>query len=280
MRNLSGLTSIRFFAALWVVLYHLAPNWDLLRNVGPIVYVGYSAVTLFFVLSGFILSYNYLSSDYRPQEFWVARAARVLPVYFAALIVSIPVFLHQCLKQGIPFVPAAFYPVVMVQAWIPKVALLWNGPGWSLSCEAFFYLLFPLILAPMARLFRRTFAGTFAAVWILGIVPSLIYAFVRPEGLVDFESHATLLSVIKFNPILRLPEFILGIGIGACYVDGKRFSNPVATAVLSVIGLVVLIVSLWKIFQLPTIPNRTVCVGVCEVGSASGCALMAGSVAW
>ena len=230
-----------------MVLFHLAPQWDALRHFGlvaTIVDVGYSGVTLFFVLSGFILSYNYLNRDVPVKKFWVARAARVLPVYLFALILSAPFDLHTCHKLGISFFPTALYAPLLIQSWIPKAALLWNGPGWSLSCEAFFYLLFPFIVVPTARLFRRNFVGVFAIVWLLGMLPSLLYAFGQPEGLVDSGSHATLLSFIKFNPVLRLPEFILGIGIGTCYVDGRRFSKPLAAAVLSVLGLVVLLIGL------------------------------------
>ena len=75
MRNLSGLTKLRFFAAIWVVLFHIAPEWDWLRHDGAltaVINVGYSGVTLFFVLSGFILSYTYLTRDNLAIEFWVA----------------------------------------------------------------------------------------------------------------------------------------------------------------------------------------------------------------
>ena len=59
-QDLRPLTSLRFFAAMWVVLYHFWPN---LQPVRPaFVAKGYLGVELFFVLSGFILSHVYLET--------------------------------------------------------------------------------------------------------------------------------------------------------------------------------------------------------------------------
>jgi peptidoglycan/LPS O-acetylase OafA/YrhL len=46
--------------------------------------------------------------------------------------------------------------VMLLQAWVPAAALSVNLVGWSLSAEAFFYLLLPLVLPWLARLSPRT----------------------------------------------------------------------------------------------------------------------------
>ena len=81
--RLPALTSLRFFAALHVVIFHLysihvteGPAWY--RNLSSLGYVG---VSLFFVLSGFILVYTYAGRAWTAVTFWQARIARIYPAY-------------------------------------------------------------------------------------------------------------------------------------------------------------------------------------------------------
>lgn len=229
---------MRFFAAIWVVFFHLLRSWGAVGYVGGFLKFGYSGVSFFFVLSGFILSVNYLQRAFSPRDFWIARIARILPAYLVALAVVLPFTVLAGHKTGTPFFPSALAPLFLLQAWIPKTALFWNSPGWSLSCEAFFYLLFPMILVPATKLFRRNFTVMFVAIWILAAAPVIWYAMVQPEGFVDDTTgHLTLLSIVKFNPLLRLPEFLLGIGLGVLYLDGTRVPKPRTVALICVASL-------------------------------------------
>ena len=78
-KTLVGLTSIRFFAAIWVVFHHLRFDWKPPELLDRFFDAGYSGVTLFFILSGFILSYNYLPRQFTLRDFWSARIARICP---------------------------------------------------------------------------------------------------------------------------------------------------------------------------------------------------------
>jgi peptidoglycan/LPS O-acetylase OafA/YrhL len=223
-------------------------------QAGSIIQVGYSGVSFFFVLSGFILCYTYLRREVRARNFWLARAARILPVYIFGLIVSAPFAVHACRKAGVSFFDAAVLSPILMQAWNPKAALVWNSPGWSLSCEAFFYLIFPFIVWPLSTIFRRNYEVLFITVYLLSISFSLSYALTRPEGVVDIGSHATLLSIVKFNPMVRLPEFIFGIGLGTLYLDGWRVPKPGFIAVVS-IGALILFLTLVRGVPYPALHN-------------------------
>src|SRR5713101_642898 len=95
---IKALTSLRFFAAVHVILFHMTMNRIgtyplLVRNfllASPI------GVVFFFVLSGFILTYNYVRKD-KPvtdsRSFWRARFARIYPVYVLSLGVGLPVLI-------------------------------------------------------------------------------------------------------------------------------------------------------------------------------------------
>jgi peptidoglycan/LPS O-acetylase OafA/YrhL len=86
------LTGLRFFAALYVVLFHQETTFaaghhfskPLLTFLGH----GYLAVSLFFVLSGFVLTYNYADrwSETRFSKFLLSRFARIYPVYALTLL--------------------------------------------------------------------------------------------------------------------------------------------------------------------------------------------------
>src|SRR5271155_1236018 len=89
--DIPALTSLRFFAALWVVLFHV--NAIGLNRGGSKVYLafallGYVGVSFFFVLSGFILVYVYAGRQIQKRRFWQARFARVYPAYLFALVVA------------------------------------------------------------------------------------------------------------------------------------------------------------------------------------------------
>jgi peptidoglycan/LPS O-acetylase OafA/YrhL len=252
--TLVGLTSIRFFAAMWVVFTHLRFGWKLPGLIDRSVEAGYSGVTLFFILSGFILSYNYLPREFTLRDFWTARIARILPIYFFALLVSFPFSAGFAHMNGSPFFPGALPALFLMQAWIPKSALTWNWPGWSLSAEAFFYLLFPFLLRPFARLAQCHAALVLGAIWLLSLIPSTLYALALPEGPVDTMSRSVWLTVIKFNPLIRLPEFLIGIAIGVLYLNGARIRRPRLAAAGCILVLIFIVLSPWRL-PYPAIHN-------------------------
>jgi peptidoglycan/LPS O-acetylase OafA/YrhL len=100
--DLPALTSLRFFAALWVVFFHLSTRvaGTLPAAARTVIGRGWMGVPFFFILSGFILAHVYgrkLSAPATRAErgrFWWARVARVYPLYLLALAVFYPLFVH------------------------------------------------------------------------------------------------------------------------------------------------------------------------------------------
>src|SRR4051794_16924367 len=161
-KPIAALTGVRFFLALYVVVYHYGqstflPLGTVARNI---VGSGYVSVSLFFLLSGYVLAYNYLGDERTdPGPFWIARIARVAPAYLTAIAVSIPFFVYQRLMHT-PLQPGEHenlpstiaIAATCSNAWFPHSDSLWNFPAWSLSCELFFYLLFPFLGSWLTRL--------------------------------------------------------------------------------------------------------------------------------
>lgn len=235
--RLPTLTSLRFFAALHVFCFHLlalriVTGRSLFSYVASIGYVG---VGLFFVLSGFVLVYTYEGRAVKAAAFWRARFARIYPAYAFSLIVTLPLFLETALKThwvSIPW-PVAhlklgmFLQMALLQAWIPPAATMWNAVSWSLSVEAFFYLLFPYLLKSVALLSRSGFILLGVLCWFATLAITGTYTVLNPDGLnhIGADSYnAFWLSVVKFNPLVRLPEFLLGMACAFHFLRAR--TNP------------------------------------------------------
>jgi peptidoglycan/LPS O-acetylase OafA/YrhL len=215
---LRALTSLRFFAAMHVVIYHLAsghisPRIPLLGNL---IGSGYTGVSLFFILSGFILAYNYNDrAAIDRREFWISRFARIYPVYVIALLLGFawvfapasPVADHLLLRLGLS--------ATLLQTWYPPFAGSFNGPGWTLSVEAFFYALFPFLLVWMRRVGDLALT-VFCAVYVAALgVPVLMHA-VAPASHAAFDTAYYL--TWGTLPLVHLPMFVIGIYLGIRYL--------------------------------------------------------------
>jgi len=246
--HVGALTGLRFVAALLVVLFHFMP-WSVLDHPGApgpvraatgaalgVVRSGFTGVSFFFILSGFILAYTYLSPARRreggsPRRFWLARLARVYPVYIAAfLLAAVPFFLWGGSRGGPEMcgghqnaVVTAVSSLLLVQAWIPCSASVLNQPGWSLSVEAFFYLTFPLVALGVARLGQRGLLLVVATAWAALAAIAVAYTAIAPDGSIGGVSwHAQFWhKALYMSPLARLPEFVLGVALGALFLRAE-----------------------------------------------------------
>ena len=224
--EIPALTSLRFFAALWVVLFHVHEIG--LNRGGPAPYLdfallGYLGVSFFFVLSGFILVYVYAGRPVPKRRFWQARFARIYPAYFFSLLLTVGGLIHfwpMVQARHLGTLTLVAYPLLL-EAWFPQILLTWNPVAWTLSAEAVFYLLFPFILPRLAALTWPRLRLCLAAFWITSLILTGAYVLLRPDGV----AHPTLadndlfwLGVVKLNPLVRLPEFLLGMGTGLAFL--------------------------------------------------------------
>ena len=211
--HLAALTGVRFVFALFVVLFHQRHGFaGAPLFVQRILEYGNIGVNLFFVLSGFVLAYNYFRDrDGRLpiRDFLVARFARIYPVYLLAVILFAPAGLSGRIDGPIDDL---FSAIFLVQTWTGQMS--WNTPGWSLSAEAVFYLLFPLVLLLMARLRAAGLVLSMTVVWLVGLIPPVLWVL----GIIP-EEHRWLVS---YNPLFRLPEFVMGVAAGRVFLLARR----------------------------------------------------------
>ncbi len=235
MKELSGLTGLRFLAALYVFFFHAQRLLGFAFLPAPlrnIVSQGALGVTLFFVLSGFILTYVHAADfagpglpakGYYGQFLW-RRLARIYPVHLVCLL--------ACLGLSWAFAsyPAHFLAIValdvaMLESYVPWVAMQWYGGGaWSISTEFFFYLLFPLLLPLFGRVASQArLLGLLAALVVASSLPGFYYTF-----------HQASLFELAYNfPPSRLPEFCCGMVLGLLVLrHGLRVPEGVALGLL------------------------------------------------
>jgi peptidoglycan/LPS O-acetylase OafA/YrhL len=240
-RRIDALTGLRFVAAVHVVLLHLTPSASVGRMPQALknfFQTGFLGVSLFFVLYGFILAYTYLPAEAGPGEidrrkFWTARVARVYPVYVFGLLVSAPFFFAWVADKMaenhsvgvLKGLVVGVSNVLLLQAWTPYTNAQWNFPGWSLSVEAFFYLIFPWVIVRAARQSQRSLLRmTALTVFVSVLVPTLVVLLLKLRfDAVAFGPNATpAMANLSYVPAMRLPEFVLGLLAG---VHFRRFSS-------------------------------------------------------
>ena len=240
-QQLQPLTSIRFLFALIVVLFHgLEPRPDTL-DVFPgllktVIAHGYVGVSFFFVLSGFILAYSYAGRIRQPSDeaiFWWARAARILPAYFLAFLVYLPFAITAVVITEAPRIAAlnalivASLQLTLTQAWAPGAALAWNSPAWSLSVEACFYALFPMLLPRLEKASSRALVILAIFAYALSQLAALMIFKIGPSNvarvLVDVtqfppQNPAAYTLFYMYFPLFRIPEFLFGAAAGVLFV--------------------------------------------------------------
>ncbi|MFO1012943.1 MAG: acyltransferase [Caulobacteraceae bacterium] len=211
-QNIRPLTTMRIFAAFWVVLYDY---WAFLIP-GPLpafIAKGYLGVELFFVLSGFIICHVYLQKfgegRFSYRSFLWARLARIYPLHIAILAGLIVLVLGAAaegltLSGGMAQWGSIPGQVLMLQAWGFTPEGGWNHPAWSISAEWFAYVTFPLTAWVAWRLRNRPgLALGLAAVAVVAF--NLIYGWATGGEL----TRATITG----GAIRIVPCFLLGSAV-------------------------------------------------------------------
>ncbi len=170
--EIKALTGLRIVAAVWVVLFHFRPmlsdaSPDFKDALSPVLNCGAQGVDLFFILSGFVLTWNYLD---RMGQSWSTRAtlhflwlrlARVWPVYLvtmhlAALLVILSQHVGHVPLPEVQDLTAVSYlrQILLVQLWFQPFfdGSSWDGPAWSISAEWLAYLLFGAVVLVIFRM--------------------------------------------------------------------------------------------------------------------------------
>ncbi len=179
---------------------------------------GFVGVSFFFVLSGFIIAYNYQQklkeNKIDRKSFWIARFARVYPLHWLTLLVAAILGNYVVASGKMDWLAHFLASLTLTNAYIPKADYFFsfNSPSWSLCSEQLFYFCFPFLI-PLAKNYKR-----------------LLYVFFVMALIVVIGMYLTPPEKIKeywyVNPITRFPDFIAGMLLFRLYeyLKGKEIT--------------------------------------------------------
>ena len=222
-RFIGSLTGLRFVAAATVVIGHGAPSLYVGQFSELVAQVSSIGMTMFFVLSGFVLWFNY-AARFQTQppwtagrEFAIARFARLYPMYAVVVLVIVA---YLMILRG-RSAPSLGFILTMTQAWFPAqngTMLVAVVPSlqhlWSISVELFFYLLFPfacLILAGVVRLQAMIWlALTNILVFALTIVAFFTFGDAVLQTVAPGLTQHGMQWLTYYSPYLHVGQFLAG----------------------------------------------------------------------
>ncbi len=242
-RQILSLTGLRFVAAFIILQSHLLPKVMPWPSVPPdwftqIVSTASLAMSLFFVMSGFVIHYNYSGQMERDEargiyNFYVARIARVYPLFLAIFAYQILFSFSygQLPEKALQMAP---FHLMFMQTWfystMGKCGLVFElgtllTATWSISCEVFFYCCYPLV-RKAANLLSGMKAKIIAWVLVSILALSTILTATHFESEINAFGAAHFGTVsepavkpiytfyrwlVYFSPYVRILEFILGV---------------------------------------------------------------------
>lgn len=248
--EIKALTGLRIIAALWVVLFHFRPLlWSasprLEADLAPLFDAGAQGVDLFFILSGFVLTWNYLDRMGRAfsmrgtVHFLWLRLSRVFPIYLvtmhiAAVWIIFTLHVGNTPSPDVENFTAVSYlrQLFMVQLWFSPFfdETSWDGPAWSISAEWLAYLLFGLLILLIFRIAQVSRARTLLL---------LAFAAALPPTLL------LLANGVLYTPWSWVPRIIAQFAAGALACAavrrlqisqrGRRLAGYVALLIVAVI---------------------------------------------
>ena len=254
--DLPPLTGLRFLAAFFILVGHgtpmmlkLTPNPQLVINVtNCFLEVG---MELFFVLSGFVIHYNYAYVGRLPQprnfaRFYIARFARIYPLYI--LFLALQLVVHRDFRAFLFYMGMTQSWVYVVIKGVPLIGRMGSLITWSISTEWFFYCLYPIVAWLLARTQRRlTAALVLTALALLGLVLA-VFIYLHDQEVNAFAQAAWgkpgdffFTWLLAFSPVGRLPPFL--IGIASAHIFMTRYHQPVGETE-RVFGLLLLVLAL------------------------------------
>jgi peptidoglycan/LPS O-acetylase OafA/YrhL len=238
MKKIDPLTSTRFIAASFFLLYHIRAME--IPFIKPLTDLAPYMISFFFVLSGFVMTLVYYKPGKRfnYRDFWVARVSRIYPIHLLSLALAC-VHYADALSKINPL--EYFSAVFLFQAWIPQYALTFNFPAWTLAVEMFFYLLFPFLVHFAVRHPLRRMIWISLGIWAV----NQIFRQVLIHAGFDVDT-----AFIAYFPLLHLDAFLLGLIGGIWFlIEGKKTSiNPT-------INLLFMLVSTGIVLFLATVFN-------------------------
>ncbi|WP_123852782.1 acyltransferase family protein [Chryseobacterium shandongense] len=233
--KISQITFTRFIAAMAIVISHF--NKDLflykIKFISDIFLRANVGVSYFFILSGFIMIVAYHKKEkIEYLDFYRNRIARIYPLYVVGLLLY---FVTRYSDFG-------FYKTFLylsgIQSWLPGKALILNFPGWSISVEFLFYLVFPW-------LYNYLYSKGNKSIWIIAVliwIGTQVFSNLYINSLSYKGPHTDSHEFIHYFPPWHINEFLIGSLTGIFFVKNRKEKNYDLAIVLVFIAILLSLV--------------------------------------
>jgi peptidoglycan/LPS O-acetylase OafA/YrhL len=234
------LDGIRAIAAFMILVYHFFKHFDgnsiLVRTIGPYTEFLQYGVSLFFVLSGFLISRILISTrqdKYYFRQFYIRRVLRIFPLYYLFLVIYY--FIQPFIFQY-PVVP--FSNQVYFWTYLQNFATTFEWPAvgpihfWSLSIEEHFYLFWPLIIY-YCRLNKLQYA-----MFLTILIAVLVRILLISNGYKVF-----------YFTFARMDELAAGGLLAILELKNKLLTTNSKKFLITGIAIIILTAILWTIFD-------------------------------
>ena len=259
-----GLNGLRFWAAFLVILHHVEQFklWQKMPNLFRNTFfeaIGHQGVSLFFVLSGFLITYLLLAEYEKThhiaiKNFYIRRILRIWPLYYLIMIIGFFI-----LPRFINIGPVAqlnehfTIKVLLFMFMLPNVLRVTEAPvvganqAWSVGVEEQFYIIWPLLV----RTFRKVFLK-FLIVFILLKFSVTILMAISLDYLLspDYKYMMYLRTIQRFWDLLQIEQMSFG-AIGAYVLFYKKekilkaIYHPISQ-IFMVLGIIVILTIRFK----------------------------------
>lgn len=206
-------------------------------------------VSVFFILSGFLMAYSYYDKQIDSSfggciQFSVKKIKKLYPLHIVTLIIMVPLvlirlFTSYSLEKAIRLVIYAVLNVFLLQAWIPNsnAYFSYNGVSWYLSVCVLLYALFPIIITPIRKQSNKQLVVTAVVIYMAQVFCALITRFVP---ILPFSDNFSKWFTYVF-PLFRIGDFVIGCCFGIIFLKKDFTYSTVKSTLYEAITIILVL---------------------------------------
>ena len=248
-KRLDSIQALRGLACLVVFIYH-----------SGIECIATSAVCVFFIISGFTLSYSScdkaavcapgITGSFR---FAVKRVRKLYPLYILCMlpIAALDLWALRAASSTVAvtfFIKKLIASLLLVQSWVPNssIALAFNGVAWFLSTTLFIYFCFPFVLRGLKKIKSRSglilmMAALAIIQFMLGFAAEPLENILLARGLIPGDGKFAYWFTYIF-PVFRLFDFSIGCILGLLFIRRNEHGGRAKAQGFELLSLLLLAV--------------------------------------